>query len=191
MENENNYFTELEKVSTTGKVETKNGLKYLSWAYAWQMLKERHPDANYIIYENKDEWNYFTDGKTAWVKVGVIVNGIEHKEMLPVMDNRNKSIPLEQIDSFAVNKAIQRCLTKAIARHGIGLSLYTGEDLPEEQNIEANQRQQNESLNQQTTIYNGVQYNLRFSKKNNDYFWLIADERNITENTPKFLRYSA
>ena len=52
MENENNYFTELEKVSTTGKVETKNGLKYLSWAYAWQMLKERHPDANYIIYEN-------------------------------------------------------------------------------------------------------------------------------------------
>ena len=191
MENENNYFTELEKVTTTGKVETKNGLKYLSWAYAWQMLKERHPDANYIIYENKDEWNYFTDGKTAWVKVGVIVNGIEHKEMLPVMDNRNKSIPLEQIDSFAVNKAIQRCLTKAIARHGIGLSLYTGEDLPEEQNSENNQRQQNESLNQQTTIYNGVQYNLRFSKKNNDYFWLIADERNITENTPKFLRYSA
>ena len=191
MENENNYFTELEKVSTTGKVETKNGLKYLSWAYAWQMLKERHPDANYIIYENKDEWNYFTDGKTAWVKVGVIVNGIEHKEMLPVMDNRNKSIPLEQIDSFAVNKAIQRCLTKAIARHGIGLSLYTGEDLPEEQNTEANQRQQNESSNQQTTIYNGVQYNLKFSKKNNDYFWLIADERNITENTPKFLRYSA
>ena len=59
------------------------------------------------------------------------VNGIEHIEMLPVMDFKNSSIPLEQITSFDVNKAIQRSLTKAVARHGLGLYIYAGEDLPE------------------------------------------------------------
>ena len=60
------------------------------------------------------------------------VNGIEHIEYLPVMDFRNKSIPLESVTSFDVNKTIQRSLTKAVARHGLGLYIYAGEDLPEE-----------------------------------------------------------
>ena len=76
--------------------------------------------------------NYFTDGRTAWVKTGVIANGLEHIEELPVMDNRNKAIPLENITSFEVNKTIQRSLTKAVARHGLGLYIYAGEDLPED-----------------------------------------------------------
>lgn len=58
---------------------------------------------------------------------------LEHIEYLPVMDMKNASIPLGQITSFAVNKAIQRSLTKAIARHGLGLYIYAGEDLPEEE----------------------------------------------------------
>jgi hypothetical protein len=66
------------------------------------------------------------------VKTGVTVNGIEHIEYLPVMDFRNKSIPLESVTSFDVNKTIQRSLTKAVARHGLGLYIYAGEDLPEE-----------------------------------------------------------
>lgn len=60
------------------------------------------------------------------------IEGQELIEMLPVMDNRNRSIPLEQVTSFDVNKAIQRSLTKAAARHGLGLYIYAGEDLPEE-----------------------------------------------------------
>jgi hypothetical protein len=124
-----NYFDELARINISDRTETKNGLTYLSWAWAWYELKKRHPDATYTVYENAQGWNYHTDGQTAWVKTGVTVNGIEHIEYLPVMDYKNKSIPLASITSFDVNKAIQRSITKAIGRHGIGLSLYAGEDL--------------------------------------------------------------
>lgn len=131
MNTDKNYFTELYDVNVNDKIEQKNGLSYLSWAYCWAELKKLHPDANYVVYENAQGWNYHTDGKTAWVKTGVIVNGIEHIEYLPVMDYRNKSIPANNVTSFDVNKAIQRSLTKACARHGLGLYIYAGEDLPE------------------------------------------------------------
>ena len=126
-----NYFTTLNQINVQDKIEKKNGLSYLSWAYAWGELKKLHPTATYTVYENKDGWNYHTDGKTAWVKTGVTVEGIEHIEYLPVMDYRNKSIELDKITSFDVNKTIQRSLTKAVARHGLGLYVYAGEDLPE------------------------------------------------------------
>lgn len=139
-------FERLSAIDVSGKTEKKSNLTYLSWAWAWGELKKSYPDASYTIYENeiddllvhgeqafpiKRTVNYFTDGRTAWVKVGVTVDGKEHIEMLPVMDHRNKSIALNAIDSFAVNKTIQRALTKAIARHGLGLYIYAGEDLPE------------------------------------------------------------
>lgn len=132
MADEKNYFKELYSVDVSDYVEKKNGLSYVSWANAWAEIKKRYPDANYVIYENKDGWNYFTDGKTCWVKTGVTVNGIEHIEYLPVMDYKNKSIPANGVTSFDVNKAIQRSLTKAVARHGLGLYIYAGEDLPED-----------------------------------------------------------
>jgi hypothetical protein len=65
------------------------------------------------------------------VKTGVTINGLEHIEYLPVMDYRNASIIVDNVTSFDVNKAIQRSLTKAVARHGLGLYIYAGEDLPE------------------------------------------------------------
>ncbi len=126
-----NYFSELYKIDCSGKVEKKNGLSYLSWAWAWAELKKVHPDATYTVYENAYGWNYHTDGRTAWVKTGVTVNGIEHIEYLPVMGVRNESIPLDNITSFDICKSVQRALTKAVARHGVGLFLYAGEDLPE------------------------------------------------------------
>lgn len=138
---ENNYFIELNKIDVSDKIEKKNGLSYLSWAYAWGELKKRFPNATYKIYENTLPngyvVNYFTDGKTSYVKTSVTVNDIEHIEELPVMDYRNKSIPLESMTSFDVNKAIQRSLTKAVARHGLGLYIYAGEDLPEQEQKEA------------------------------------------------------
>lgn len=127
-----NYFIELNNINVNEHTESKNGLTYLSWAWAWGEIKKAHPDANYTIYENKDGWNYFTDGRTGWVKTGVTVNGIEHIEYLPIMDYRNRSIPVDNITSFDVNKSIQRSLTKACARHGLGLYIYAGEDLPED-----------------------------------------------------------
>lgn len=127
-----NYFTKLNSIDVGNHIEKKNGLSYLSWAWAWGELKKNHPDATYTVYENKDGWNYHTDGRTCWVKTGVTVNGLEHIEYLPVMDFKNRSIPADQVTSFDVNKAIQRSLTKAVARHGLGLYIYAGEDLPED-----------------------------------------------------------
>lgn len=131
-EEKKNYFEVLNSINVSDKTEKKNGLTYLSWAWAWGEVKKLHPDANYKIYETENGCIYWTDGKTAWVKTGVTINGIEHIEYLPVMDYKNKSIPIENITSFDVNKAIQRSLTKAVARHGLGLYIYAGEDLPEE-----------------------------------------------------------
>ena len=124
-------FEILNSINVNGHTEKKNGLTYLSWAWAWAEVKKAFPDATYTIYENNDGWNYFTDGRTAWVKTGITIEGLEHIEYLPVMDFKNKSIPLDKITSFDVNKAIQRSLTKAAARHGLGLYIYAGEDLPE------------------------------------------------------------
>ena len=116
------------EVKDTGRVK----LSYLSWAWAWAKVKENYPDAYYTIYENEKGWNYHTDGRTGWVKTGVTINGLEHIEYLPIMDNRIQSVMFEAITSMDVNKAIQRSLTKAAARHGLGLYIYAGEDLPED-----------------------------------------------------------
>ena len=124
-------FSTLNAIDCSKHIEKKNGLTYLSWAWAWGILKENYPTASYTIYENATGLNYHTDGVTCWVKTGVTVEGLEHIEYLPVMDHRNRSIPVANVTSFDVNKAIQRSLTKAVARHGLGLYIYAGEDLPE------------------------------------------------------------
>ena len=132
-----NYFIELNNINVNDKTEQKNGLTYLSWAWAWGELKKKHPNATYTVYESENGCFYHTDGKTCWVKTGVTVDGIEHVEYLPVMNFRNQSIPVDAVTSTDVNKAIQRSLTKAVARHGLGLYIYAGEDLPEEEQEKA------------------------------------------------------
>lgn len=124
-------FETLNGVNVNGHTEKKNNLTYLSWAWAWAEIKKAYPDAFYTIYEDAEGCFYHNDGRTAWVKTGVTINGLEHIEYLPVMDYKNRSIPVGELTSFDVNKAIQRSLTKACARHGLGLYIYAGEDLPE------------------------------------------------------------
>lgn len=124
-------FDTLNAINVNDRTETKNKLTYLSWAWAWQTVKENYPTATYTIYENEGGMFYHSDGKSAWVKTGVTIEGIEHIEYLPVMDFRNASIQIDKINSTDVNKSIQRSLTKAIARHGLGLYVYAGEDLPQ------------------------------------------------------------
>lgn len=125
-------FETLNAINVNDHTEKKNGLTYLSWAWAWSEAKKLYPTANYKVYEREDGCNYFTDGNTCWVKAGVIIEDLEHIEYLPIMDYKNRSIPLGNVTSFDVNKAIQRSLTKALARHGLGLYIYAGEDLPED-----------------------------------------------------------
>lgn len=127
-------FGKLAAVNCNEHIEKKNNgkveLSYLSWAWAWHYIKSRFPNAFYTIYERPDGVPYWTDGRTAWVKTGVTIEGQEHIEYLPIMDYRNLSIPLDKITSMDMNKAIQRSLTKAAARHGLGLYIYAGEDIP-------------------------------------------------------------
>ena len=124
-------FETLFAVNCNEHVERKGNLTYLSWPYSWAEVKKRYPNASYIIYENQDGRPYFDDGRTCWVKTGVTIEGLEHVEYLPIMDARNNSIPVDKVTSFDMNKSIQRSLTKACARHGLGLYIYAGEDLPE------------------------------------------------------------
>lgn len=134
MSERTSVFGTLSAINVNDKTEKKNGLTYLSWAWAWSVVKAHYPDATFAIYERTTEYgpvNYFTDGRTCWVKTGVTIEGLEHIEDLPVMDYKNNAIPYERVTSTDVNKAIQRSLTKAAARHGLGLYIYAGEDLPE------------------------------------------------------------
>ena len=130
MSKSKSVFETLNSINVNDKVEKKSNLTYLSWAWAWAEVKKNYPKATYTIYEDVNGMFYHTDGKSAWVKTGVTINEQEHIEYLPVMDFRNNSIMLDKITSVDVNKTIQRSLTKAIARHGLGLYVYAGEDLP-------------------------------------------------------------
>ena len=125
-------FKTLSDVSIAGKTERKGNLDYLSWASAWSLLKKHYPNAQRMVYEDPHTGlNFFTDGRTAYVKVGIIVDGLEHIDYLPIMDYRNAAIQVDKITSFEVNKTIQRSTAKAIALHGLGLSLWIGEDVAE------------------------------------------------------------
>lgn len=131
-------YETLNEVPFADKVETKGRIKYLSWAYAWDAVKKLYPDVQREVYEDPSTgFNYFTDGKTCWVKVGVVINELEHIDYLPVMNHRNQAIPVESVNQFEVNKTIQRSTTKAIAMHGLGIQLWTGEDIPQEPKEEA------------------------------------------------------
>ena len=123
-------FETLNKIDVSKWIEKKGNLSYLSWANAYAEVKKHYPLMQYKTYENDIGFNYHTDGHTCWVKVSTTIEELEHIEYLPVMDFKNKSIPKDQVTSMSVNTAIQRALTKSLARHGLGLYIYAGEDLP-------------------------------------------------------------
>ena len=130
-ENGNNYFQRLYDVDLSNKAAEKNGLTYLPWAAVWAEVKKEYPDAIFTIYENENGRPWFDDGHTAWVKTGVTICEIEHIEYLPIMNHRNQAIEASAVTSTDANKSIQRSITKACARHGMGLFVYEGEDVPE------------------------------------------------------------
>jgi hypothetical protein len=125
-------FEQLSSLNLSSKTEKRGNLTYLSWAHAWAECKKLFPDMSRTVYESDTYMNYFTDGSTAWVKVGVTIQGQEHIDYLPVMDMRNQSVPLANITSMQVNKTIQRSTVKALALHGLALNIYAKEDFPAE-----------------------------------------------------------
>ena len=121
-------INELLKKNVNEHTEKKNGLTYLSWAWAWAEALKADSSASYRVEMFGDKCFMDING-TAMVFVTVTMFGKPMTCQLPVMDYRNKAIP--KPDAFAVNTAIMRCMTKALALHGLGLYLYSGEDVPE------------------------------------------------------------
>lgn len=129
-------FEEVYAINVNDKTEKKGQLTYLSWAPAWAEFKKVYPDATYKI----DQFNgLFCTGNE---KVGYMVRtevtaGEQTYEMwLPVMDMRNNTVLAPKMTE--INKTIMRCLTKNLAMFGLGLYIYAGEDLPEEESGEDN-----------------------------------------------------
>ena len=140
-------FIKLNSIDCSNKVEKKNGLSYLSWAWAWAELMKIYPNATYKIKKfGEEQLPYVYDENTGYmVFTEMTIDGITHEMWLPVMDGANKAMKnksytyktkfgekyVEPADMFDINKTIMRCLVKNIAMFGLGLYIYAGEDLPE------------------------------------------------------------
>ena len=158
METKKSVFSTLNAVNCSEHTEKKKQgsteLTYLSWAWAWAEVKKLYPDASYTIY--KDELNrpYMEDPELGIMcYTTVTIEGQTHEMWLPVMNGANKAMrrvpykytvynqytktqeekTVEGATMFDVNKTIMRCLVKNLAMFGLGLYIYAGEDLPEDE----------------------------------------------------------
>ena len=157
-------FSKLNAINVNGHTEQKNGLTYLSWAWAWAEVKKIYPDATYEIMLF-DGLPYVYDPNTGYmVYTTVTIEGLTHMMWLPVMDSANKAMKAEPYEyttgygqykkekvceaatMFDVNKTIMRCLVKNLAMFGAGLYIYAGEDLPEEEAPKPKAKSWRESL---------------------------------------------
>ena len=132
------HYTELRKINVNDYIERKNGLAYLSWSWAVDQL---------LLLDESASWEYAEPkvfGETMMVFCTVHAFGKSRTAQLPVMDFRNKAI--HNPDAFSVNRAMQRCLAKAISLHGLGMYIYAGEDLPMVEMKESEAKEKSEAI---------------------------------------------
>ena len=122
-----NYFVELSKINVNEHVERKGQFSYLSWPFAVSQLRQFDPVATWHVLRF-DGLPYLNTEAGCFVEVAVCVKGVSLSQIHPVLDSKNR--PILAPTAFDINTSIQRCLVKAIALHGLGLYLYSGEDLP-------------------------------------------------------------
>lgn len=133
-------FERLSKINVNEYVEKKDGLTYLSWAWAWSVTKKECPDASYTLLPTE-----YDDALGFMCHTSVTIEGQTLEMWLPVMDGKNKSMKkqaytystkygdkqVEAATTFDINKTMMRCLVKNLAMFGLGIYIYAGEDLPE------------------------------------------------------------
>jgi hypothetical protein len=184
-------FNEIRAINVNEHTEKKDGLTYLSWAWAWDTFKQACPDATYEILKSPAGLPYFESLAGAMVYTKVTANGETHEMWLPVMDGKNKAMRAEpyiysvrdwktkqQVEKtvdaysmFDINKTLMRCLVKNLAMFGLGLYIYSGEDLPETEpevidtEPMVNAIMQAASLEDLKTVYFGV---VKMAKGNQD-----------------------
>lgn len=152
MSNEKTTFEKLNAIDIKDHVEKKNGLDYLSWAWAWAEFKKAYPDADYSVVKFNGLPYVYDPQSGIMCYTTVTANGETLEMWLPVMDSSNKALKfvpqtfkfwnskknayeektIPAATMFDVNKTIMRCLVKNMAMFGLGLSLYVGEDIPNE-----------------------------------------------------------
>ena len=124
-------FEDVMKINVNDKTEKKGNLTYLSWAWAWSEFKKIYPEATYEV-KKFDGLPYVHDSDTGYmVYTSVTAEGMTYEMWLPVMDSRNKT--LMNATMFDINKTIMRCLAKNLAMFGLGLYIYAGEDIPDDE----------------------------------------------------------
>lgn len=147
MENkEKSVFEELYKVNVNEHKEDRDGLSYLSWAWAVAEVLNRYPNMTYEVVKNENGQPYFFDENLGYmVMTKVTIEGKTNEMWLPVMDSANRAmrhiqykvptkkgeVTVKPATMFDINKTIMRCLVKNIGMFGLGLYIYAGEDLPE------------------------------------------------------------
>jgi len=159
------YFDALSSLNLNDQTEEKNGLKYLNWATAWKTFKECYPSASYVIKKNENNLPFFSSPVGVFVNTEVSTGEGQTLEMiLPVLDSSNRSQKLEdytvsvwdsykktyvektvsKVDSFSINRAITRCLTKNLAMFGEAIYLYQGAETPTDSvDVQQNTQQNN------------------------------------------------
>lgn len=179
-EKEKTLFETLREINVTGHVEQKNGLNYLSWAWAWDEVMKKYPNTIYEI-ERFEGKPYLYDPLTGYMTfTRVRIQDTEREMWLPVMDSNNKAMldheytykvdkyewknkvktkvgeeikTVKAATMFDINKTIMRCLVKNLAMFGLGLALYSGEDLPEEELTEEQMKAKTEKLIEEAKEY--------------------------------------
>ena len=138
-------FETLNAINVNGNTEKKNGLTYLSWAWAWAEVKKAYPEATYTVTDYNDKPYLYDSDLGYMVATEVTIEGETLPMHLPVMDGANKAMKNHDYNyqtkrgektvlaatMFDINTAIMRCLVKNLAMFGLGLYIYAGEDLPE------------------------------------------------------------
>ena len=143
-----NHFVELAAINVGKHIEKKGKLSYLSWPWAVDQLLRADPSANWVYGEP------VRYGETMMVVCTVNAFDTARTMQLPVMNHMNKAIA--NPDAFEVNTAMQRCLVKAIALHGLGLYIYAGEDLPPGEQAEQSEAEQNALQELRNASLNGL-----------------------------------
>lgn len=146
---ETSLFSKLVKIDCNGHTEKKGKFTYLSWPWAVKMLRENDPQATWTV-EMFGGMPYCKTPNGHFVQVSVKAGGVTLSQIHPILNNNNK--PIDNPSSFDINTSIQRCLVKAIALHGLGLYIYAGEDLPEDnQDVEVKESKEEMEMAQKAT----------------------------------------
>lgn len=180
MSKEKTLFENLYGINVNDKTETKEGLTYLSWAWAFAEFKKNCPDFTYEVKKFENGLPYVYDENTGYmVFTSVTVDGLTQEMWLPVMDSHNKAmlnkpytvrtkykeITVPAATMFDINKAIMRCLVKNLAVFGLGLYIYAGEDLPEMEDIDDDTKRAEIKKLIQETDTDTIKFLLAMSKK--------------------------